>query len=47
MMRDVRELYGREGLAGVLGLALVFYGSIQCEFWIVRYGIQALRALAP
>lgn len=44
-MRDLRELYAREGLAGVVGLWLVFWWSLQCEFWIVRNGLRALRAI--
>lgn len=44
-MRDIRELYAREGMAGVIGLGLVFYWSLQCEYAIVRHGLWALRAL--
>lgn len=44
-MRDLRALYERDGWGGVIGLALVFYWALQCEFWIVRYGVHALRAL--
>lgn len=44
-MRDLRELYEREGTAGVVGLALVFTWAIQCEYQIVQYGVQMLRTL--
>jgi len=44
-LRDVRELWKREGAGGVIGLALVFYWSLQWEYAIVRHGLRALRAL--
>ena len=45
MIRDLRELWGREGGAGVIGLGLVIYWSVECEYQIVRYGLNALRSL--
>lgn len=45
MMRDLRELYERDGLYGVIGLGLFFWGALQGEYAIVRYGIRVLRAL--
>lgn len=44
-MRDFRELWEREGVGGLIGLALVFYWSLQWEYVIVRYGVRALRAI--
>jgi len=45
MMRDIRELYDRDGISGVLGLAIFFWWTLQCEYQIVRHGVRALRAL--
>lgn len=44
-MRDLRELWERDGWSGLIGLGLLFYWTLHCEYAIVRHGLRVLSAL--